>query len=124
MRSRLQLAAVVFVLALFGLAGCGDDDSLKADAGDDFSVDVGAAPAFDGCSSSGDIVNYRWVIRETPADMSDDDDKPLRDSSADCSFTLEESMAVNDIGDWVIELTVTDAGGDSSSDAVTVTVTG
>ncbi len=124
MTSRQQLAAVVFALALFGLAGCGDDDSLKADAGDDFSVDVGAPPAFDGCSSTGDIVNYQWVIRQTPADMSDDVDKPIRDSSADCSFTLEESMAVNEIGNWVVELTVTDAGGDSSSDTVTVTVTG
>jgi hypothetical protein len=124
MRSRQQLAVVVLALALFGLAGCGDDDSLKADAGDDFSVDVGTAPAFDGCSSSGDIANYQWVIRETPADVSDDVDKPIRDSSADCSFTLEESMAVNEVGDWVIELTVTDAGGDSSSDTVTVTVTG
>ena len=121
---RHQFAGGVLALALFGLAACGDDDSLKADAGDDVSVDVGNSPEFDGCSSNGDIVDYQWVIREAPTDMSDRVDKPIRDSSTDCSFTLEAAMLLDEIGTWVIELTVTDAGGATSSDTFSIDVTG
>ena len=122
MTPRRSLTASLACLGLV-VAGCGDDDdTLEADAGDDFSVTVGEAPDFDGCGSSGDIVNYEWVIIEAPSSMTDDVGKPLREVDDQCSFTLESAMVVDEVGGWVIELTVTDAGGASSTDSVQVDV--
>ena len=125
LRSRQQLGAGILALTLFGLAACGDDtDGLDADAGDDLTVEVGTSPEFDGCSSTGDIVDYRWIIREAPAGLDDDVGKLIRDSSPDCSFTREAAMVVDEIGTWVIELIVTDSSGADASDTVSIDVTG
>ncbi|MEM7337835.1 MAG: hypothetical protein AAF467_04245 [Actinomycetota bacterium] len=118
---RAAAAAVVTVLAL---AGCTDGDGLAADAGDDFTIAVDEAPTFDGCGSSGDITNYAWIIRETPSNMADDVDKELRSEMGDCSFELENAMTIDEVGEWTIELSVTDADGGISSDLVVVEVTG
>lgn len=117
--ARCRLAAVAAVLPL-ALAGCGGGPS--ADAGDDFTVALGEAPVFDGCGSSGDLVSYTWTIVEAPADMSEDVGKVLRQSIGECSFTLESTMEVADVGEWTIELMATD-GVTESRDTVTVTVT-
>lgn len=119
-RSRIFIP---FTAALFVAAGCGGDGDLSADAGDDLRVAVGESPSFDGCGSNGDIVNYQWVVRETPSNMVDDIDKPLRDIENACSFTVESAMIVDEIGEWTIELTVSDADGNSSTDTVVVQVT-
>lgn len=116
--------AVLLAGGLVLAAACGGDDDLAADAGDDFAVVVGESPTFDGCGSSGDIVNYQWVIRGTPSDMADDVDKPLREVDDQCSFTLDAAMLIDEVGEWTIELTVSDAEGNTSSDTVTVEVTG
>lgn len=115
-----------FLIAMFALfaivAACSDDSTLAADAGTDFSVAVGEAPEFDGCDSGGDIDNYAWQIVEAPPDMADDTGKFLRETSADCSFVLDSSMVVADVGTWVVELTVSTGAGDAAVDRVTVTV--
>ncbi|MEM9135104.1 MAG: hypothetical protein AAF962_26610 [Actinomycetota bacterium] len=116
-RTRLAVAAVVLP---FALAACGGGPS--ADAGDDFSVILGEAPEFDGCGSSGDLISYTWTIVAAPADMSEDVGKVLRQSIGECSFTLESTMEVADVGEWTIELLATD-GVTESTDTVTVTVT-
>ena len=121
--SRHELTAGTVALAIFGLVACGDDDGLKADAGGDFSVVVGESPEFDGCSSSGNIVNYEWVIIEAPGTMADDVGKPLPETLNECAFTLETAMIVDEIGMWVIELTVTDTDGATSTDSVSVDIT-
>ena len=105
------------------VSACGSD-GVTADAGEDFSVPVGEAPEFDGCGSSGDITNYQWVIRETPSNMAEDVDKVLREESADCSFVVENTMTIDEVGDWTIELSVTDGDGGESTDSVVVEVTG
>lgn len=123
MSVRLRAAVAAVVLALVA-AGCGDDDDdLSADAGEDFSVAVGTAPEFDGCDSSGDIVNYRWTIQETPSKMTEDVGKALRAEATECSFTLEAAMVIDEVGVWTVALEVTDSDGNASSDTVAVEVT-
>lgn len=102
-------------------AACGGS-SLSADAGTDFSVSVGEAPVFDACNSEGEIANYAWSIISAPEGRADDVGKALRATMNDCSFELESAMLVDDLGDWTIELTVTNGEG-SDSDQVTVEVT-
>ncbi len=105
------------------MAGCSSGGAdLNADAGDDFAVDVGSAPTFDGCGSSGDISNYQWTITSAP-EGSGDAGKVLRETAGDCQFELESSMLVDDVGEWTIELVVTD-GDSTASDEVVVTVAG
>ena len=118
----LVAAAVIVVVIANGLFD--GNEGLKADAGDDFSVAVGASPKFDGCASEGDIVNYRWVILQAPAGKADDVGKPLKEISAACAFSGENAMLIDEIGSWVIELTVADADGACSSDRLQVEVTG
>lgn len=114
-------------LLLATLAACGNDSegadgSLKADAGDNFTVVVGAAPTFDGCESTGDIENYKWVILQAPAAKAEDAGKVIREVESNCRFTLADTMVVEETGDWVVELEVRDAEGNTATDTVTVTV--
>ncbi len=78
---------------------------------------------FDGCASTGDIVNFEWLILETPGANADDAGKFLREESSDCSFTLENVMEVDEVGVWTIELSIEDSGGEVATDTVDVTVT-
>ena len=124
MSSRRRTAALASVAALVVAASCGDDDEdLSADAGDDFSVTVGANPEFDGCGSTGNIVNYAWTVQETPSMMAEDVGKPIREEDENCSFTLEAAMLVDEVGQWTIQLEVTDSEGSTSTDTVVVDVT-
>ncbi len=111
--------AALIVVSVALLAACGSGPS--ADAGDDFTVTLGEAPVFDGCGSGGDGLSYTWTIVGAPTDMGDDVGKVLRQSIGDCSFTLESSMIVDDLGEWTIELLVTDSVTEDL-DEVTVTV--
>lgn len=119
----MKLRLIIAGLCLAAV-GCGTSDSLEADAGPDFDVAVGESPTFDGCGSSGDIVNYQWVIRGAPPDMADDEGKDIREAESACSFTLEASMLADEVGAWTIELTVSDADGNDATDEVVVNVVG
>lgn len=116
--NRLVAAAVGLAFLAAGCSG----GSLSADAGEDIDVAVGESPNFDGYRSSGDITNYQWVIREAPASMPGDVDKAIRESMSECSFTLEASMIAEEVGSWTIELLISDADGNTSTDQVMVTV--
>lgn len=113
---RVTLLAVLCLVAV----ACGS--TLSADAGEDFSVNVGESPVFDGCASAGDDLQYSWAIVAAPSDMADDVGKVLREPSSECSFTLESDMEVADTGRWEIELTVTSGDADPVTDRVVVTV--
>lgn len=102
--------------------GCGGDDELAADAGNDFSVSVGGSPTFDGCESRGEVVDYAWKILEAPPSMADDVGKMIAETTPDCRFTLDAAMIAEEAGRWVIELTVTGADGATSTDTVAVEV--
>ncbi len=120
-RSQVRRATSALLLPLL-LFSCGGSGDLRADAGQDFSVAVGESPTFDGCDSSGDITNYQWVILESPTLMASDIGKLIRELDTACSFKLEAAMIIDEVGTWVIELTVTDTDGNSSGDRVTVEV--
>ncbi len=118
----LRVGLVLAAFCLLAVA-CGDDgESLSANAGDDFEVSVGSAPEFDGCGSSGNIFNYEWVIADAPETTADAVGKELRSEMFDCSFSLENAMIIDDVGDWTIELTVTDSEDETATDQVQVTV--
>ena len=105
------------------LAGCGSGAvELRADAGADFSVAVGESPTFDGCASTGQIVNYKWTIMAPPDAMADDKDKVIREMEPNCSFTLEAVMDLKEMGQWLVELEVSDADGNNATDTLTITV--
>ena len=91
----MRRATALFIAGGLALAACGGEsagDSLVVDAGDDFTVEVGDAPVFDGCASEGEFANYEWTIISAPEGASDDDGKVLRTVMADCSFELENAM--------------------------------
>ena len=116
--------AILFGAAIV-LAACGGGDSQPiANAGPDFELIMGQSPTFDGCDSSGDMVNYKWVIISAPEAMAQDAGKVIREVDSNCSFTLEASMHVEEVGEWVIELQITDSKGNTDTDTVVVTVTG
>lgn len=105
------------------LAACGGGGSdLVSDAGVDFTVEVGEAPVFDGCGSDGEISNYEWTIVEAPESSPDAEGKELRTVLSECDFELENAMLIEDVGEWTIELAVTD-GESEATDQVVVTVT-
>lgn len=117
--------SLLVVLALL-LTACGDEDkpeSLKANAGEDFGVKVGEAPTFDACKSTGDIQNFRWIILQAPETKAADNGKVIRANESNCRFTLEDTMVIEELGQWVIQLEIEDADGKKTTDTVTVTVT-
>lgn len=117
----LNFALLIGTL-LVALAACGGSESLQANAGADFMVIVGAEPTFDGCASTGNITNYNWTIIEAPTTKPGDAGKVIQEVDANCSFSLDANMGVDEVGEWVIELEVNDSQGRTSTDTVTVTV--
>jgi hypothetical protein len=110
-------------LSLICLAACqAASSTLRANAGQDFSVIVGTSPTFDGCASRGDIVNYRWTIVDAPDSNPGDVGKVIRELSVDCLFSLESLMEIEEVGDWGVELEVRDTGGSTDTDTVVVSV--
>ena len=115
-----RMRAIVSMLAL--VAACSNGGELQADAGADFSIKVGESPTFDGCDSQGEIQNYGWVIVEAPDVMAGDTGKVIREIDPSCSFTLGAAMEIQEVGQWVVELTVSDESGNVSNDTVTVDI--
>lgn len=122
LRLFIKFGFVLFIAGLF-TACQGGGEPLQANAGQDFSVPMGQAPVFDGCQSTGDIVNYKWTIVSPPETMPGDAGKVLREVDPNCSFDLAAQMEVEEVGEWVIELEVRDEAGNTSTDTVTVEVT-
>jgi hypothetical protein len=122
--NRVQILVLnVLALVVVGCGGEGNQDgSLTADAGDDFEIQVGESPTFDGCTSSGAIENYKWTIVEAPPAMAEDSGKVIREVDDNCSFTLEAAMGLKEMGAWIIELEVSGADGRTATDQVIVTV--
>ncbi len=119
----MQRALQSLLAVGLAVAACGGGEPLKADAGPDFTVVASNSPSFNGCNSTGDVVNYKWTVVSAPEAMAKDAGKVIREVDANCSFTLEDTMDLEELGEWVIELEVRDASGNAATDTVTVTVT-
>ena len=117
-----RFSGAAMALAVLAVGACGSG-GLKADAGPDISVGVGGSPTFDGCASEGEPTLYNWTIVEAPDEMAGDAGKVIQWNDPGCSFTLEASMLAQEVGTWVIDLTVIDEEGDSSSDTFAIEVT-
>ncbi|WP_134670172.1 PKD domain-containing protein [Halorussus marinus] len=92
------------------------NEAPTADAGDDQTVDAGDSVALDASGSSdpdSDDLSYEWVQTGGPVATLTDAD------SASPGFTAPEVDAETDL---TFEVTVTDAAGETATDAVTVTV--
>lgn len=118
-----RMVVILMVTAVFLVACSGDADPLTANAGDDFSVKMGEQPRFDGCASTGNIVNYKWTIVSAPDEMSEDAGKEIREIEPNCAFTLDAQMGVDEVGTWEIQLEIEDEAGNTAVDTVNVTVT-
>lgn len=114
------LAMVLLIFSLI-LVACGGE-KLQADAGEDFVVNIGDAPTFDGCGSTGDIENYQWSVLSAPDTRAEDSNKVIRAVEGACQFTLEDTMVLEEIGEWVIQLTVRDTDDKTATDTVKITV--
>ena len=116
------LVVCTTVILASTLVACQREEPPSADAGADFSLKVGEQPTFDGCASAGDIVNYKWTIITCPEACAADEGKVIRETDPNCSFTLEATMVIEEVGLWTIELEVSDSEGNTSRDSVRVEV--
>jgi len=58
----------------------------------------------------------------TSSSLCEHEGKVLRQVDSDCSFALENDTQVDEVGDWVVELTVSDQDGNTDTDTVAITV--
>ena len=97
-----------------------------ANAGPDVTVRIGERASYDGSGSldldGGQVVYYHWRIAGAPEGREDEIGKVLREGADAAIWTSDTAATQEDLGDWVIELKVTDDEGQSATDDMTVTV--
>lgn len=126
---RGRILPLMLILALV-LAGCALATKAPpvANAGPDVTVRVGEMATFDGCQSvdldGGQIEYYRWYIMGTPEGRENQVGRVLREGDDAALWTSDKPMTEEDLGQWVIELKVTDDEGQSATDDLLLTVTG
>jgi hypothetical protein len=129
MRPRnLTLILAFGVLAGAALAGCALATKAPpvAKAGPDVTVHVGEMLACDGSSSvdldGGKIVYYQWRISAAPEGRENELGRILREGQD--AATCPPGLLLNseDLGEWLIELKVTDDEGQSATDDLVLTV--
>ena len=97
-----------------------------ANAGTDITVHVGESVSYDGSHSvdldAGKIVYYHWRVTGAPEGREDEIGRVLREGEDAAVWTTDAVMAKQDLGQWIVELTVTDDEGQSATDDLTLTV--
>jgi len=98
----------------------------RAYAGPDVSARVGQTVPFDGSLSvdldGGEIVYYQWKVTAAPEGREEEIGRVLREGEDAAVWTTESPLANEDVGEWVIELKVTDDEGQSATDEMVLTV--
>ena len=96
-----------------------------ADAGPDIFVHLGETASLDGSLSvdldGGKIVHYHWSIRAAPEGRQDEVGRVLQEGDV-AVCTTDLAMNEDNLGQWTIELRVTDDEGQSATDEMMLTV--
>ena len=97
-----------------------------ANAGPDVTVHVGETVSLDGSSSidldGGPIVYYHWSIRAAPEGRQDEVGRVLQEGQDAAVCTTDLAMNEDNLGQWTVELRVTDDEGQSATDEMMLTV--
>lgn len=124
---RKPILPLLTVLALL-VTGCAliTKAPPRANAGPDLTVRIGEKVSYDGSQSvdlnGGRIVYYKWYIMGAPEGREDQIGVVLREGEDAATWTTPEPVGEKDLGQWVIELKVTDEEGQSATDDLTLTV--
>lgn len=98
----------------------------RAYAGPDTLVHVGGTVSYDGSLSvdldGGKVVYYQWRITAAPEGREDEIGRVLREGEDAAMWTTDTPMLEEDLGEWIIEIKVTDDEGQSATDDLTLTV--
>ena len=125
MQARILLPLLALALVLTGCALATKAPPV-ANAGPDVTVSLGERASYDGSGSvdldGGHIVYYHWRIAVAPEGREDEIGKVLREGATAAIWTSDTAATQEDLGEWVIELKVTDDEGQSATDDMTVTV--
>ena len=93
----------------------GQNSSPTADAGPDQTADVGATVTLDGSESSdpdGDTLTYSWSIDTQPSEST---------ASFSDATVARPSLTLDEVGEYRIQLSVSDGNGGTAEDSVLVT---
>jgi hypothetical protein len=97
-----------------------------ANAGPDVTVRIGERVSHDGSGSvdldGGRIVYYKWYVTVAPEGREDQVGQVLREGPNAATWTSDSPVGEQDLGEWVIELWVTDDEGQSATDDMTLKV--
>jgi hypothetical protein len=97
-----------------------------ANAGPDILVHVGETVSCDGSSSvdldGGNIVYYRWSIAAAPEGREDQVGSILAEGADAMICTIDLPLREENLGEWIIELEVTDDEGQSATDDLVLSV--
>lgn len=96
-----------------------------ANAGNDQTVEAGKIMTYDASGSSdpgGSIVTYEWKITGAPPGHESIIGKILN-SGPEAKWTTPWVMKSSDVGQWTMELTVTDNEGNTAVDSMVIAVT-
>jgi hypothetical protein len=128
---RLRNVTPILVLSLLlgaTLTGCALATKAppRAYAGPDITVHLGETVSYDGSQSvdldGGKIVYYHWRVASAPEGREDEIGRVLREGEDAATWTTNSPVQEEDLGQWIIELKVTDEEGQSATDDLTLTV--
>ncbi len=129
MKTRLVRRALPLLMVLAAiLTGCALITKAPpvANAGPDVTVRIGERVPYDGSESvdldGGKIVYYKWYVTAAPEGREDQVGQVLRQGPDAATWTSDRPVAEEDLGEWLIELWVTDDEGQSATDDVTLKV--
>jgi len=124
-----SFASILTLTILVGvvLTGCAlATKAPRADAGPDVIAHVGERVSYDGSLSvdldGGKIVYYHWRVASAPEGREEEIGRVLHEGEDAAVWSTDTPLAEQDVGEWVIELKVTDDEGQSATDDLALTV--